>query len=395
MANTVSARERLFTRRFITISAVSLISNIYSVMLMTTVLMYGGQMGYGEVRASVLTASFAFASLLFRPFSGPTADIGSKKRLCAVSFVLYAIAPVVLLASDSFTLGTTARILSGAAMALSSTALSAIASQTIPKSRFTEGIGYYGIGMTLGGAVAPAIGLELIERLGYEGMFTVSSAMSMVALVLTLTIPETRQGGEQGPRAALSLRALAKGIYEKTAVFASASTLLTSGAQISLTQLLPFYAAQKGVGDVSGFFVLSAAGVLVPRVFSGALKRRWSDKALLNAGYLALLATYLCLYLTDPEGPVFIMTAVLYGLGQGLSSMVLNSMAVIDAPPEKVGAANATYWMAGDMSYAVFPVAWGAYCGERGYSDIYLVSSGMIAVSFIAFLLRCGYRNKN
>ena len=81
-------------------------------------------------------------------------------------------------------------------------------------------------------------------------------------------------------------------------------------------------------------------------------------------------------------------TALLYGLGHGTSSMVLNSMAIIHAPPQKIGAANATYWAAGDLGYSIAPIAWGAYCGARGYLDIYLLSAGIAAVSLVAYCFK-------
>ena len=281
------------------------------------------------------------------------------------------------------------RIISGAAMAMTSTASSAIASEIIPKSRFTEGIGYFGIGMTVGAAVAPAIGLQLIARLGYGGMFLFSSAICAAAMALMASLPYSRYRVSAPPaQSPAGLKGIVDGMYERSAVFASASTLLITAAQISVSQFLPYYAQGRGVQDVSLFYLISAVGVLLPRLLGGAIKRMISDRKLLLMGYVILAAGYGVLFLTTPSGGAMVLSAVLYGFGHGTSSMALNSMAVIDAAPEKVGAANATYWAAGDLGFAVAPIAWGVYCGHMQYGGIYLISAILVSAALGAFIFR-------
>lgn len=355
---------------------------------MTTVLMYGIDAGYHAAAAGLLTSSYAFAALFMRPFTGYLSDHFSKKRLCLIGFAGFILAPLVFVLIRSYPLYLAVRILSGAALALATTTLGAIASLIIPKSRFTEGIGYYGIGMTVGAAIGPAVGLWLIAHWGYSGMFLASAAGSAFAFLLILTLPEIPGAGKgQGRKGTFCLPELLKGMYDRNALFPSVSSLLIMGAQISVAQLLPFYALQKGVQDVSLFFVISAGGTLLVRLTVGMIKKLLSDKAMLMAGYLILVASYLGLYFSKPEGLVFVLIAVLFGLGHGTSSMVLYSMAIIHATPEKIGAANSVYWAAGDLSYAIAPIAWGIYCGQRGYLNVYLISSALVAVSFITFFV--------
>ena len=343
--------EKLLTYDFLAISAVSLISGTYSIMLMTTVLLYGNAAGYSPAAAGLLSSSFAFASLVMRPFTGFLADRFSKKSLCMIGLAGYILAPLAFVFTKSYLLCLVGRIISGAAMAMTSTASSAIASEIIPKSRFTEGIGYFGIGMTVGAAVAPAIGLRLIARLGYGGMFLFSSAICAAAMALMASLPYSRYRVSAPPaQSPAGLKGIVDGMYERSAVFASASTLLITAAQISVSQFLPYYAQGKGVQDVSLFYLISAVGVLLPRLLGGALTR--------------------------------------YGFGHGASSMALNSMAVIDAAPEKVGAANATYWAAGDLGFAVAPIAWGVYCGHMQYGGIYLISAILVSAALGAFIFR-------
>ena len=58
------------------------------------------------------------------------------------------------------------RIINGIGFAFSGTCQIALASKYIPKNKMGEGIGYLGLGMVIGSAVAPWIGVTISENFG-------------------------------------------------------------------------------------------------------------------------------------------------------------------------------------------------------------------------------------
>lgn len=63
--------------------------------------------------------------------------------------------------------------------------------------------------------------------------------------------------------------------------------------------------------------------------------------------------------------------------------MVLNSMAVADAPPERVGAANATYLSASDLGYALGPILWNVYCAQSGYRSMFAIAAILVTAMLL------------
>ncbi len=71
------------------------------------------------------------------------------------------------------------RIINGIGFAFSGTCQIALASKYIPKNKMGEGIGYLGLGMVIGSAVAPGIGVTISENFWNENdIFNVCSAYS-------------------------------------------------------------------------------------------------------------------------------------------------------------------------------------------------------------------------
>ena len=381
-------KERIFTAPFVLNTLASMAVGTYSIMLMSTVLLYGSASGLSGARAGLLASSFAFASLLFRPFSGLLADRLPMRALYWLGTGSFALGPLVFLCTRNFAVLVAVRTLQGVGMSLASTVNGALASALIPKRRFTEGIGYYGIGMALSSSVAPALGLWLINTFGYRGMFLGSSLLGLAAMLLLAGVPAPLRG----PVPPLHTGEFVRGLYEKTALFAAFSLLLVTLAQVTLTQFLPLFLQEQGRAQAGaqGLYLVSALGVLAPRLGAGLIKRRLTDRQFLAAGYAVLAAGFLVLQLLPATGPLLLTAGLLYGLGNGSVQLVLNSMAVVDAPPERYGAANATYLAANDLGYGAAPVLGGAFTQAQGSGFLYAAAAAVTVFALGLHLLRQG-----
>ena len=80
------------------------------------------------------------------------------------------------------------RLIHGIAFGFSSTATGTISSRIVPEDRKGEGIGYYGLSVTLASAIGPFLGLVFNKNLGFESIFGISLISIVVALILTFFI---------------------------------------------------------------------------------------------------------------------------------------------------------------------------------------------------------------
>lgn len=376
--------ETLYSRDFLLATAASVFVGGYSILLLTLTLMYGNDAGFTAAAAGLLSSVFAFASLGMRPFSGLLCDRFPKKKLLVLASVGYAVLPLLFLADLPYGVLLGTRIAQGFCMGVASTAVAAIATSFIPKSRFTEGVSFYGIGMSACSAVAPGIGLWILARFGYTGVFLYSSltGLLIIALVLPIRCREAFEKPQGKPR----LGELLRGLYEPTALYSAACTLVLAVLQITVMQFLSYYTASRGVNGTYAFYTLSAVAVVAVRLAAGRISGAKADRWILLSGTLILAAGYGGLYFLFPTALSLGILSVLYGCGHSMSGIVLNSMALADAPPERMGAANATYLAASDLGYAVGPLLWNSYCARRGYSQIYLLASLGVLVLFLVFL---------
>ena len=134
------------------------------------------------------------------------------------------------------------------------------------------------------------------------------------------------------------------------------------------------------------FYTLSAVAVVTVRLTIGRISGAKADRVILLTGTLILAAAYGGLRLLFPTALSLGILSVLYGCGHSMSGIVLNSMALSEAPPERMGAANATYLAASDLGYAVGPLLWNSYCARYGYSQIYLLAFIGVLVLFLILL---------
>lgn len=72
--------------------------------------------------------------------------------------------------------------------AASSNASATWVTDIIPARRMGEGLGIYGLSMAVSTAVAPALGLAVMNEWGFKPLFGLASAVALVAIALGATI---------------------------------------------------------------------------------------------------------------------------------------------------------------------------------------------------------------
>ena len=378
-----------FPVSFLLITFVSMLVGSYSIMLLSISLMYGNTAGFSSFAAGLVSSSFAFASLGSRFFSGYLCDRHSKKTMLVLSGLVFAVCPLAFLGSLPALVLIVVRVIQGSAMGIGSTAVAAMATEQIPRERFTEGIGYFGVGMSASSAIAPGIGLALLGRFGFRGVFLFSSAIGILIVILTLSVPYIAGMSDA------KKEKLKDAMFEKTALFASLVTLVISIAQVTVMQFLSYFAAFRGLEGTGLFFPLSTLAIISVRLSMGRLKKFVSDKVLLYTGIGLLTAFYAALRFLPLSAVALAILGVVYGIGHSSSGVVLNSMAIADAPPEKVGAANATYLMASDVAYAVGPLIWNGCSAAFGYSNLFLSVIMLPVAMLMAVIINNNKKERN
>lgn len=381
MINGHSQKEvRIWNKTFLLVLSVSFLMFLSMYMLLPTLPLYAQTLGGNETIAGTIVGIFTFSAVLIRPWFGNLLDQRGRKPILSLGLGLFLISSLFYHLAFTIVLLLLLRAVQGIGWGASTTAASTIASDVIPADRRTEGMGYYGIASTIAMSLGPALGLYLVKYTNYALLFTASAIIAALGLAASLLINyET-----PSPKPAKATPAGPKVILEKTALAPSIVLFFITLTYGGIVSFLPAYAAYRGVEDIGVFFTVYALVLLLSRPMIGKLADRYGIKPFLAPG-IVLLAGALLLLAKTWTLPMFLLVAVLYGLAFGTVQPILNALVISLSPPERRGAANATFAMAMDLGIGLGAVVLGFIVQKLGFEAMYLSSAVFALIALIMY----------
>lgn len=371
--------EKLWKKDYVLIIIINFLVFLNHLMILSTFPFYIESLGGSEAVAGLAAALFSIIAVVFRPFIGWMLDNGKRKLILIIGLCGMALMPIGYLVLTTLYLAFVCRMLHGASLAFSNTSTSTIATDIIPKSRFAEGMGMFGLATALATAVAPALGLALMESMGFTTLFLCATALVVIALVLFLLLKTPKVKVQKTP---LNLR----GLFDKDAIPASATALVFMLTYGALENFTAKFAAEENLPSGGIFFAIMAAALLATRLLAGKETDRHGERFFVYACNGAMLVAFLMLGLF-PHVVTYVLAAVLAGFGFGGLEPALQSMAVAIAPPEKRGSANSTFLCAYDIGIGVGGGIAGQLISGLGYQQMFVLMAFFNLLSVAIYLL--------
>ena len=131
------------------------------------------------------------------------------------------------------------------------------------------------------------------------------------------------------------------------------------------------YANANGIKNVGMFFIVFAITLLVVRPVSGVIIDRSGFFLVPFAMVFLIISSAMLLFLKSFA--LLIACAFFYGVGFGVLHLSLQSMAVLLAPPNRKGVANATFFTGFDGGIGVGAVVGGVVATKFGYEMMFLL----------------------
>jgi len=371
--------EKLFRKDFVFIIIINFLVFLNHLAILATFPFYIEALGGSEAVAGMAVALFCVVSVVCRPFIGWMLDNGKRKMILAVGLLGMLLMPLGYLFLHTLVLAFVCRMVHGAALAFSNTSTATIATDSVPRSRFAEGMGIFGLATALATAVAPAIGLALMEKCGFSVLFLFGSLSIALALVLFFLLKAPNIAVEKKP---LSV----KGLFDKNAVPASLTAVVFMFTYGALENFAAKFAAEKGLPSGGLFFVIMAVTVLIMRMTAGKVTDRHGEGIFAYSCNIVMFAAFLLLGLF-PNTVTYLLAAVLSGFGFGGLEPALQSMAVAIAPPEKRGSANSTFLCAYDIGIGIGGAIAGGLISSFGYETMFTGMSVFNLLSIVIYVL--------
>ena len=362
---------KLWTRDLVLIILVNLC-------VFSTFPFYIQSLGGSEAVAGICAAAFAFVAVIIRPFVGWWLDNGVRKVALVVGLLLLGAAPLGYVFVPVLSMSIAFRMLHGIGLSFSNSTTATVASDVICRPRFAEGMGYFGMATALASAIAPALGLSLMEGFGFSALYAVAAAIAGLGLVLFAFV-RTRK--VDVPKKKLNLRT----IINRDSLPATATMLvfmLTFGA---LENFVAIFAAENSLPSGSIYFIVMSVMLLVVRVTLGRLVDQRGEAIFVHTCNAAMLVAFLLLAFA-PNTATYILSAALAGYAFGGLEPSLQSMAVHTSSDETRGSANSTFLCGYDIGYGLGGGLAGSLITAMGYSSMWMIVSLACVASVLIYV---------
>ena len=337
--------------------------------------------GATEDIVGLVMGIFTITSVGLRPFAGRFLDAKGRKivyffglTLIIASIFAYTLMPTVAMVL-------VIRLVHGVGWGAASTASGTIAADVIPKSRLGEGMGFFGLTTVISMAIAPAMGLQVIALWGFGPLFYGSALICILAACCAwrITYHPVNLLEPNGPGSKPAL-------FEKNAYIPATLIFFTNLAYGAIVTFIALYADGFGIRNIGIFFTVFAFSLLISRPYFGrTIDKKGFDFAMIP-GMVCISLAMLILYFAQNLN-YFIAAALFFGIGGGAVQPCLQAMAVFNVPPQRRGAANATFMSGFDLGIGIGAILWGLVAKAVGYGMMYLLGVTPVGIAFALYFV--------
>lgn len=376
--------QKLWSRDYLCVLLTTFFAAVTHNIFLSIFPLYVSSIGGDNALSGAMITGQVAAGTLTRLVCGRLQDRYGRKRLLAAGALLFLANTAAYLFVRDMTVIFLLRVCNGVSQGIYFGAASTIVADIVPPERLVDGIGYFSIAGSVGAAVSPMAGLWVFERLGAQPLFLFAALSAAVGAAFPLFIRTQGRGASGTPKEGAGRPAgkrwagLAAVVEFSVLVPALVSFFLTLGNS-SVTNFLASCGVSRGIENVSLYFMVNSAAMILTRLFTGKLVKRFGDTRLIFAGAGTFLAALLFVAFARSSAPV-VVAGVLAGFGLGLATPLINALVFRFAPEERRGVANSTFGLFGDLGSGLGGAVWGGVTQYAGYTAAYLLSGVCVLI---------------
>lgn len=375
-----SNTDKIWSRDFVLVCLANFFIFLGFQMTLPTLPLFVKELGGSDQLIGVIVGIFTFSALIFRPYAGHALESKGRQFVYMLGLGIFVISVGSLAFVVSIFFLFIMRVVQGIGWGFSTTATSTIATDLIPPKRRGEGMGYFGLSGNLALAFGPALGLTLVGVISFKSFFLICGALGLVAFLLSMTIRYKKV--EQSPDKTVTVKF---DIFEKTALQPSVLLFFITVTFGGIASFLPLYAAEKGIAGIESYFLVYAVFLMVSRTFAGKIyDKKGHLYVFLPGTILIFIAMILLSWL--PSTMVMLIAAGFYGLGFGSVQPALQAWAVDEAPANRKGMANATFFSFFDLGVGIGAMTFGQLAFLFGYDAIYKTAAGSVMLAMLLYV---------
>ena len=343
---------------------------------------YAKELGASSAFAGIIVGIMSLAAMFLRPVAGNLTDKFSKYRLSFIGGVLIFIGVMgyVLTPSSGWLL--LFRLINGTGYVLCTVCMTTWLAFLVPRQHVGEAMGFYGLMNALAMALAPAVSINIYQKIGYR-ISLLASAVSALLMIVAIqfvgdhALPKKRVRTQKKSFKIIQFNVLPVAIL---------TTLFAIPYFVTQADIVAYVEQKHLTVAVGSYFLIYAIVLLIIRV---GLKRYFDTVRFGVWLWLSLVSTaaYIILLAVMNNDWQMALAAALMASGYGIIYSVLQSTALLLAPIEEQGLASATFYLGLDIAMAFGPMISGVIDSVLPIEWFYPVELVLIPVILVVYFV--------
>ena len=343
---------------------------------------YAKELGASSAFAGIIVGIMSLAAMFLRPVAGNLTDKFSKYRLSFIggALIFVGVMGYVLTPSSGWLL--LFRLINGTGYVLCTVCMTTWLAFLVPRQHVGEAMGFYGLMNALAMALAPAVSINIYQKIGYRTSL-VASAVSALLMIVAIQFV----GDHALPKKRVRTQKKSfKIIQFNVPPVAILTTLFAIPYFVTQADIVTYVEQKHLTVAVGSYFLIYAVVLLIIRV---GLKRYFDTVRFGVWFWLSLVSTaaYIILLAIMNNDWQMALAAALMASGYGIIYSVLQSTALLLAPIEEQGLASATFYLGLDIAMAFGPMISGVIDSALPIEWFYPVELVLVPLILVVYFI--------
>ncbi|WP_226036235.1 MFS transporter [Aquibacillus saliphilus] len=339
----VAKSEQLWTRPFIFLILANLFTFMSFQMLLPNLPHYIGSIGGSSLQIGLVTTMFSISAILIRPFIGHILQSQARKPLILIGSISLLAMTLIYPFTQVVVLLLLLRFVHGAAWGWSTTVNGTAAVDLVPRKRVGEGMGYFGLSITIGMIIAPAIGIYVYQHYTFNLLITISAVLGIIAIGLFLSTsfvtPETVKQNKLNKQPFSFFGSL----IEKKSIFPALVTFCATFGYGSIVTYLVIFGEEQGLAGTFLFYLFNATFATLSRPITGKyFDRSGPWKLIIACTILSFIAMWILSVASSSLH--LIIAGSIFGIGYGSMLPAMQAWIISKTDAKRSGIANGMFY---------------------------------------------------
>ncbi|WLR48844.1 MFS transporter [Halobacillus litoralis] len=341
-------QPKLWTWPFIFLILANLFTFMSFQMLLPNLPPYIESIGGSSLQVGLITTTFAFAAIIIRPFIGHLLMTRPRKILVLIGATSLLIMTALYPITQVVVILLIIRFIHGIAWGWSTTVNGTAAVDLVPRRRVGEGMGYFGLSVTVGMIMAPSLGIYLYQNYSFDLLVGIAVALGIIAIVLFsvtrfVTPEQVYKNQENPPRFSFT-----GSLIEKRSWYPALVTILNTFGYGSVVTYIVIFGNEQGLSGTFLFYFFNAVFATITRPITGRyFDKNGPWKLIMICSILSFSAMWV-LALASSNIHLVIAGAI-FGIGFGSMMPALQAWVISKTTTERSGIANGMYYSSIDL----------------------------------------------